>query len=79
MKLVNPSCYLPTAFLNTFVGILTKLWARLDSNQGPTDYESAALTRLSYRPKPYGKTPHGKTRASSMSLLRTEESIGLVM
>ena len=25
-------------------------WARLDSNQGPTDYESAALTGLSYRP-----------------------------
>jgi hypothetical protein len=25
-------------------------WARLDSNQGPTDYESAALTRLSYGP-----------------------------
>ena len=22
----------------------TKLWARLDLNQGPTDYESAALT-----------------------------------
>ena len=27
-----------------------KRWAHLDSNQGPTDYESAALTRLSYGP-----------------------------
>jgi hypothetical protein len=33
------------------------IWARLDSNQGPTDYESAALTRLSYGPGSDSVTP----------------------
>jgi hypothetical protein len=37
------------------------LWARQDLNLQPTDYESAALTRLSYGPrvvKAYLRDPH---------------------
>jgi hypothetical protein len=32
----------PPDFFGLFIG--HSKWARLDSNQGPTDYESAALT-----------------------------------
>src|ERR1041385_774291 len=55
-------------------------WAHLDSNQGPTDYESAALTRLSYGPERRiterhyshagdfpAATPHGQTRVLGLS------------
>src|SRR5260370_37173911 len=42
------SCYLVVtqtqACSKTFVNSLVVWWARLDSNQEPTDYESAALT-----------------------------------
>ena len=33
-----------TAWLSQSAWLLGLIWARLDSNQGPTDYESAALT-----------------------------------
>ena len=34
-----------------------KLWARQASNLQPTDYESGALTRLSYGPVTVEKSP----------------------
>jgi hypothetical protein len=45
------------------------LWAREDSNLRPTDYESAALTRLSYGP---GPSPFNRT--STSAALRTPKA-----
>ena len=39
-------------------------WARLDSNQGPRDYESPALP-LSYRPVPLSRIKHSESRVNN--------------
>src|SRR5258706_14979672 len=46
-------------------------WARLDSNQGPTDYEPAALTAELRAPK---KIPKPKSQNSNQ---KTRRSLGL--
>ena len=46
-------------------------WARQDLNLQPTDYESAALTRLSYEPE----TSHGTdARHPPLDVTRVEEA-----
>jgi hypothetical protein len=58
-------------------------WARQDSNLGPTDYESAALTMLSYGPceELYGETsgrspPQPPTVSEPASNLRNGSQSG---
>src|SRR5207245_3746370 len=46
-----------------------KAWARLDSNQGPRDYESPALP-LSYRPACSPQVKHSKSLVTNPESLR---------
>ena len=45
--------------------LVARLWARQDLNLQPTDYESAALTGLSYGPDYSEGTGHGHLYGSS--------------